>query len=82
MLNPMLNKQPVETEITMENIAKDKGGVLLRSMLDELNTVSAQVQRKLNTGLNQEDFKRHNTFKRGIDRAIVVLEKVWSKLQR
>ncbi|OZG72643.1 hypothetical protein BTA51_14025 [Hahella sp. CCB-MM4] len=82
MLNPMLKNKPVDTEINAENISKDSGGVLLRSVLNELTNASAGVQRKLNSGLNQETFKRHNAFKESIDCAIVVLERTWSRLQR
>ncbi|MBU6949826.1 hypothetical protein [Hahella sp. HN01] len=82
MLNPMLRNQPVDTEINAENISKDSGGVMLRNVMNELTNASASVRRKLNSGLNQDDFKRHNAFKESIDRAIVVLEQTWTKLQR
>lgn len=73
--------QTDDTEISMETIGKDINGTLVRKVLDDLTQTSAGVQRKMNSGLNQEDFKRHNAFKEGIDRAKQVLEQVWSKLQ-
>lgn len=82
MFNPALSELPADIEVTAENISKDTRGVLLRNLLDQLRSASAQVQRILNSGLNQDDFKRHNAFKNGIDRAIVVLEQTWPKLQR
>lgn len=70
-----------DVEINMETIGKDVNGTLVRKTLDELSQASSAVQRKMNSGLSQEEFKRHNAFKEGIDRAKLVLEQTWSKLQ-